>query len=62
MIIVVTTEIQDKTTRKWEIVADFGVDEATGRNVVLPAVHPSDLGAKYNDDMGEYVMEEETKK
>lgn len=34
-----------------------GVDEETGRTVILPCVNaPMDLGAKFNNDIGEWVI------
>ena len=35
---------------------DHGVDLDTGRTVVLPESHPKDLGAKFNDELQEWVI------
>lgn len=59
MIMLITTAIKNKQTNKLETVVDYGVDVGTGRNVVLPAVHPSDLGAVIHEGSGEYVIEDD---
>jgi hypothetical protein len=41
-----------------EFVVSHGVDERTGRTVILPAEHPSKLGARFDMDIGEWVLPE----
>lgn len=35
---------------------DHGIDLDTGRTVVLPELHPKELGAKFNDELQEWVI------
>jgi hypothetical protein len=39
------------------ILASHGVGRDTDGVVVLPTMHPRDLGAKFDSDLGEYVIE-----
>lgn len=60
MIILVTGwfPIYDKgiDTGKKEFVVSHGVDVDTGRDVILQSVPPERLGAKYNMEIGEWVL------
>ena len=40
-----------------EFVVSHGIDEETGKNIILPSVHPSTLGGKFNSRLGEWVIE-----
>lgn len=46
-----------KTGRK-EFVVSHGIDD-NGKLVILPQEHPESLGAKYDADIGEYVIKED---
>lgn len=56
VIVIVVSEISERTGRK-ELVVSHGVDEDTGRLVVLPQEDPRVLGAKFDPRLGEYVLE-----
>ncbi|WP_312077179.1 hypothetical protein [Leclercia sp.] len=56
MIIVVTTTENNEKTGQMELIASHGVEESTGRQVVLPAEHPKDIGAHYSDDLQSWVI------
>lgn len=66
MILVITGHFpvydrQGKDTGKTEFTASHGVDLKTGTNVCLPCEHPSKLGAKYDYEMGEWIIHEEVR-
>jgi|GEM_PF-3307455 len=56
MIIVVTTTERNETTGQMELFASHGVEESTGRQVVLPAEHPKEIGAHYSDELQSWVI------
>jgi hypothetical protein len=37
-----------------------GIDEATGRNVILPSEHPARLGARLDPQLNEWVLDDAT--
>ena len=41
-----------------EFVVSHGIDEDTGRSVVLPSEHPAKLGAKFDRELMEWVLED----
>ena len=41
-----------------EFVVSHGIDEHTMRNVILPCEHPARLGAKFDSQLGEWVIED----
>lgn len=43
------------TWRK-ELLVDHVVDIETGRSVIVPCSHPSTIGAKFNSEIGEWVL------
>lgn len=55
MIIIVTTLEKDAAGRP-RLVASHGVDETTGRSVVLSNDHPCTLGAVFDNDLCEWVI------
>lgn len=57
MIVVVTTERDPKTNREIQVVS-HGVDEESGRIVVLPCEKPGEIGAKFDQDIMEYVIDQ----
>lgn len=56
IIVVTETKYNEKTKQK-ELLAIHGIDIDTGKNVVLQNIHPEDLGAKFSEDYGEYIIE-----
>lgn len=56
MIIVVTTTEKNENTGQMELLASHGVEELTGRKVVLPAEHPKEIGAHYSDELQSWVI------
>lgn len=56
MIIVVTTTEKNESTGMMEMFASHGVEETTGRKIVLPAEHPKDLGAHYSEELQSWVI------
>lgn len=57
-ILVITTKEFNAKTRREQIITSHGVDLETGRNVVLPTDHPSELGAVWSHEYGEYILED----
>lgn len=55
IIVIYNEETCPKTGHKKNVVS-HGVDIETGRDVVLPQVDIREIGAKFDDDMGEYVL------
>lgn len=55
IIVIVVKERNEKTGRIEEIVS-HGIDFATDRNIVLPQESPSSVGARFDPDIGEYVI------
>jgi hypothetical protein len=41
-----------------EFLVDFAYDELTGQSVVVPCSNPTFLGATFDNDLGEYVLED----
>ena len=56
MIIVVTTTEKNEKTGQMELLASHGVEELTGRQLVLPAEHPKEIGAHYSDELQSWVI------
>ncbi|MDU1652688.1 hypothetical protein [Leclercia adecarboxylata] len=56
MIIVVTTTEKNEKTGHMELLASHGVEELTGRQLVLPAEHPKEIGAHYSDELQSWVI------
>ncbi|WP_336658050.1 hypothetical protein [Leclercia adecarboxylata] len=56
MIIVVTTTEKNEKTGLMELLASHGVEEESGRQVVLPAEHPKEIGAHYSDELQSWVI------
>ncbi len=40
-----------------ELLVDYAYDELTGQSVVVPCSNPTFLGATFDDELGEYVLE-----
>lgn len=43
-------------TGEKEFLVSHGVDSETDENIILPFQHPEEIGAKYNYDIGEWVL------
>lgn len=43
-------------TGKKELLVSHGIDEDTGKAVILPCEHPARLGAQIDIDLNEYVL------
>jgi hypothetical protein len=57
MIIVITNREWNDRTGKYETIVSHGIDEDTLKNVVLPQERPVDIGAKFDKDLNEWVLE-----
>ncbi|MED5690918.1 hypothetical protein, partial [Enterobacter hormaechei] len=57
MVIVVTTSERDEATGQNRLIASHGVEEETGKKVILPPEHPSDIGAQFNTDLQSWVIQ-----
>lgn len=55
-ICIVETETCPRTGIR-RLVVSHGIDEETLRSIPMPQVPPSELGAKYDIQLGEYVIE-----
>lgn len=56
MIVVITTQEEDKSTKMMTTVVSHGYDTISGNNVILPNFSPGSIGAVYNSVIGEYVI------
>ena len=59
-IIVITTRARNEATGRVEEIASHGVCEATDRPVTLSQQHPRDLGARFCNACGEWVIDNDT--
>jgi hypothetical protein len=50
-------EVNGIPSGQCELLADFAVDLETGGSVIVPAEHPTLLGAKFDFEIGEWVIE-----
>lgn len=57
MVIVVTTSERDEATGQNRLIVSYGVEEETGKKVILPPEHPSDIGAQFNTDLQSWVIQ-----
>ncbi len=51
-----TYQEEDPGTGQIKTYADYGYDTVTNRYVVLPCDPPEKLGAKFDREIGEYVL------
>lgn len=58
MIIVILCQSKNEKTGRMETLVSHGVNVDTGENVTLPWVPVSEIGATYNEEMGEYVLKQ----
>ena len=56
MIIVITTTETDEMTGKERLIVSHGVDRATGKQIILPPEHPSDIGAKFSEELHSWII------
>jgi hypothetical protein len=57
MIIVITSKEFNEKKNKYETYVSHGVDSSTLKNVVLPQILISEIGAVFNEDINEYVLD-----
>lgn len=58
MIIVITQEEYNETIHRQQIIVSHGINYYTGEMVVLPHVSIDELGATYNNILGEYTLKD----
>lgn len=56
MIILVTYEETLKDTNEKRILISHGYDLETGQNIAMPNVHPSEVGAVFDYEIGEFIL------
>ena len=44
-------------TDKTEFITSHGVDEDTGKNIIVSQEHPRNLGGKFDTQIGEWVLD-----
>jgi hypothetical protein len=49
-------DIRGYPTGRKELVVDRAFDSATGKQITVPSVHPSELGAVFDAELGEWVI------
>lgn len=57
MIIVVLYEERNQKTGRKEVIVSHGIDEHTMKTIVLPQVSVKELGARFDNERGEYVLD-----
>ena len=58
MIVVVTQQELNERTGRLTLIVSHGIEVESGRPVTLPQVHPEQLGAVVDPEVGEYVLPE----
>jgi len=56
MILVITTKEKATPTSSAKIVVSHGVNAETGEIIILPCVRPEEIDAKFDSELGEYVL------
>lgn len=56
MIIVITCKARNFRTGREELIVSHGVDEDTGKTVILPCETPESIGATFDPELREYVL------
>ncbi|PUV27770.1 hypothetical protein CDU00_20835 [Cronobacter sakazakii] len=56
MVYVITTEEVNKATGKPELITSHGIDRKTSKQVILPPVHPQDIGAEFCKELQSWVI------
>lgn len=59
IIIVITVKEKNQRTVREELVVSHGIDEHTGKTVILPCEPPERIGAVFNAEIGEYALSDE---
>jgi len=57
MIVLMTFDYYDEKTNKKHLLVSHGIDLGTGKVVVLPSVTPQEIGARFDEEMCEYVLD-----
>lgn len=57
MIIVIANRERNDRTGKYETIVSHGVDEDTLKSVVLPQEKLIDIGARFDRDLNEWVLD-----
>lgn len=55
IMVIVVCETNKKTGLK-ELIVSHGIDMVTGWHITLPCERPQDIGAKFDIDIGEYMI------
>ena len=58
MIIVIANTETNRTTGRKQVIVSHGIDEQTGRHVILPQEPPERIGAVFDANIGEFVITE----
>lgn len=56
MILIITTTERNRLTGFPRLIVSHGIDLETDLTVILPNVHPEEIGAKIDLNTGEYVL------
>lgn len=56
MLVVIANMERNQKTGRMETIVSHGVDMDTLQNVILPQESPESLGAKFDPDLGEWVI------
>lgn len=56
MIILITTYHVNRYTREKSLIVSHGFRADTGETVVLPQVHPREVGGVFDTEIGEWVI------
>lgn len=56
MIIVVTCVYRNESTGKEEMITSHGIEQSSGKQIVLPSEHPKDLGAYFDEKLKSWVL------
>jgi hypothetical protein len=57
-IICITGWFRNQDTKAREFLVSHGIEEGTLKSVILPSEHPSRLGAGFDAELGEWVIDE----
>jgi hypothetical protein len=55
-VIVITYREANPITGRMETLVSHGFDTDTGRNIIMPQDTPEKVGAVFNKELGEYVL------
>lgn len=56
-IILICKYFKKPKSSETELLVDYAYDELTGQSVPVPCSNPTFLGATFDNDLGEYVLE-----